>query len=129
MLSTSNNVPTSLPISQTWGDQPWEGLSVDHVGITTGWHSGTVTDACVDFAAPGLPAGYEWQCQTVVEGVFDHGDSGGPVFTRLGSKRVMFAGILSRATDSTWTSYTFSSYPNICIDYDFCPVVTRYWSH
>jgi hypothetical protein len=119
---------TSRIIDGIWDDQPWEGVSLDHVGARTGWHSGTVTDACVDFEVPDLGSAYEWQCLTIVDGLFNHGDSGGAVFSAMPGKRVMFAGILSQfVTNGDTTHYAFSSYPNICIDYGFCPVVTKDW--
>jgi hypothetical protein len=113
-----------------WDDQPWEGVSLDHVGAKTGWHSGTVTAACMDFpgGAPDLDSTYEYQCLTVDSSLFNFGDSGGPVFSNGPGKTVSFAGILSRflvAGDTT--KFAFSSYINICADYAFCPVVEKIW--
>jgi hypothetical protein len=119
---------TSYSIDGVWDDQPWEGVSLDHVGAASGWHSGTVTDACVDFTVPDLGSNYEWQCFTVVEGLASHGDSGGPVFSLGPGKRVMFAGLVSQWVSLTDTThYAFSSYPNICTDYAFCPQVEKDW--
>lgn len=117
---------TTRTVVGGWGEQPWEGTSVDHVGITTGWHSGTVTVACMDFQV-GQP-GYDdhwYDCQTVVDGPASQGDSGGPVFTKVVGKSVMFAGIVSRWVsypDDT-THYVFSAYPNICTHFQYCPIL------
>jgi hypothetical protein len=114
---------TSRYIDGVWSDQPFEGATLDHVGVVSGWHSGTVVSSCSDWQVgdPGYSS-YEWQCQTVVSGLASHGDSGGPVFSQLPGKNVMFAGLVSRYGSDT-TQYVFSSYPNICVDLGGCPYV------
>jgi hypothetical protein len=117
---------TSRRVTEYFDDQPWEGVHLDHTGAVTGWHSGTVTESCVNFEAPvpGL-SGYELKCQTITSGLADYGDSGGPVFTESGGKRVTFVGIVSLRPDgATDTLYTFSAYPNICSDLGACPRVS-----
>jgi len=124
---------TGISISGGWGEQPWEGISLDEVGAYGGWHSGTVTDACVDVVAAGFPLNdHEWQCLTEVSGTPSHGDSGGPVFSsRIIGKSTMWAGIISAYMHTTTTTdsthYLFSSYVNICTEYSFCPVIAKTW--
>jgi hypothetical protein len=106
-----------------WSDQPWEGVTLYHVGAKTGWHSGTVTESCSDWAV-GEPTynDREWECQPVVEGVAGHGDSGGPVFSAAPGNGFLFAGIVSRFGNDT-AHYVFSSFANICLDLGGCPTV------
>ena len=114
---------TSLFSNGYWSDQPWEGVTLYHVGAKTGWHSGTVTESCSDWQVgePGY-SNYEWECQTVVAGIAGHGDSGGPVFSRDGGKDFLFAGLVSRFGNDT-AHYVLSSFANICLDLGGCPTV------
>jgi hypothetical protein len=71
---------------------PLLGDTVHKVGRTTGWTFGQVIGTCVDTRVSG--SDITMLCQTVVAGGADHGDSGSPVFVRVGSTQARIAGIL-----------------------------------
>ncbi len=74
---------------------PFAGDTVHKVGRTTGWTFGTVVSTCADINVSG--ADDTQLCQTRVQAGAGGGDSGSPVFYRIGSgtnPKVKLAGIL-----------------------------------
>ena len=93
---------------------PLTGDLVHKVGRTTGWTYGTVVATCVDVNVSGSDV--TELCQYIVRGGGGPGDSGSPVFYRIGSSpRVKLAGILwGGGTDpNVGTVYVFSPLENI----------------
>jgi hypothetical protein len=72
---------------------PLEGAVVHKVGRTTGWTYGSVIATCADVNVGGTDI--TMLCQSLVIAGDDHGDSGSPVFSRIGnSTNVKLVGIL-----------------------------------
>jgi hypothetical protein len=93
---------------------PLTGNVVHKVGRTTGWTFGSVVATCVD--ANVGDSDITKLCQTVVRAGDDHGDSGSPVFSRIGnSTNVKLVGILwGGGTDSELRHvFVFSPLENI----------------
>lgn len=68
------------------------GQKLSHVGRTTGWTSGLVTETCVDINVTGSEI--TQLCQDYVDAYVAGGDSGSPVFGEHGDGTVFLAGIL-----------------------------------
>lgn len=71
---------------------PLVGQTAHKVGSTTGWTFGEVVGTCIDGNVSGSDV--TMLCQTVVAGGGGPGDSGSPVFSRVGSKQAKLMGIL-----------------------------------
>ena len=85
--------------------------TVNKVGRTTGWTSGSVTNSCVNVNVSG--SNIQLLCQTLVEGsgtIVGGGDSGSPVFTGTGN--VTLVGILWGGS-SSGDLFVFSPLKNI----------------
>jgi hypothetical protein len=93
---------------------PFIGDTVHKVGRTTGWTYGTVIATCVDVNVSGST---DTQfCQTRVRGGAGPGDSGSPVFYRVGSTaKVKLTGILWGGSSDpvNGSTYIFSPLANI----------------
>lgn len=93
---------------------PLTGEIVHKVGRTTGWTYGTVISTCVDTNITGTD--YTQLCQARVRGGGGPGDSGSPVFYRVGaSTKIKLAGILWGGTFDpvSGATYVFSPLDNI----------------
>ena len=93
---------------------PLTGDFVHKVGRTTGWTYGTVVATCGDFNVGGTDV--TELCQSAVRGGGGPGDSGSPVFYRIGSStKVKLAGILwgGGSSPDLGTVYVFSPLANI----------------
>ncbi len=71
---------------------PLVGQTAHKVGSTTGWTFGEVVGTCIDGNVSGSDV--TMLCQTIVAGGGGPGDSGSPVFSRVGSKQAKLMGIL-----------------------------------
>ncbi len=71
---------------------PFIGQTAHKVGITTGWTFGNVVGTCIDANISG--SDLTMLCQTAVAAGGGPGDSGSPVFSRVGSKQAKLMGIL-----------------------------------
>jgi hypothetical protein len=71
---------------------PLFGQTAHKVGRTTGWTFGDVVGTCVDTNISG--SDISMLCQTFVAGGGGPGDSGSPVFGRVGAKQARLMGIL-----------------------------------
>lgn len=93
---------------------PFIGDSVHKVGRTTGWTFGTVVATCADINVSGSTD--TQLCQTRVRGGAGPGDSGSPVFYRVGfGAKVKLAGILwgGGSDPINGATYIFSPLDNI----------------
>lgn len=68
------------------------GQRLSHVGRTTGWTSGLVTETCVDVSV--TDSDITQLCQDLVDAYVAGGDSGSPVFGRYTDGTVFLAGLL-----------------------------------
>jgi hypothetical protein len=96
------------------GDSPLSGEILHKVGRTTGWTYGTVVSTCADVNITGTD--YTQLCQARVRGGGGPGDSGSPVFYRVGaSTKIKLAGILWGGTFDPLSGaiYVFSPLDNI----------------
>lgn len=88
------------------------GMTVQKVGRTTGWTSGSVTNSCATVNVSGT--NIQLLCQTLVENsnatIVQGGDSGSPVFT--GSSAATLVGILWGG-NSSGSLFVFSPLKNI----------------
>ena len=89
-----------------------EGMIVSKVGRTTGWTFGLVTRVCEPQSQGG---GFRLLCQATVNRLsgdnplFDHGDSGSPVFLHLGGQNeISLAGLGWGFNPRTKSSFSFS---------------------
>jgi hypothetical protein len=92
----------------------FEGSLVHKVGRTTGWTYGFVVATCADVKVSGQDI--TQLCQTIVGAGSGGGDSGSPVFSRIGSTaKVKLDGILwGGGTDSFDNSiFVFSPIANV----------------
>ncbi len=93
---------------------PFIGDTVHKVGRTTGWTFGTVVATCADINVSGSTD--TQLCQTRVRGGAGPGDSGSPVFYRVGfTAKVKLAGILwgGGSDPINGATYIFSPLDNI----------------
>lgn len=82
------------------------GTTLHKVGRTTGWTSGTVSSTCILTRQSGGP----WlTCQSLVRALSNSGDSGSPVFARVGTGDATLHGILWGGT-RTGTEFVFSPF-------------------
>lgn len=117
-------------VSGAWtsGDL-YVGMTVNKVGRTSGWTTGTISATCTRFFKyyPAVPQTHALECQTVASVTVMYGDSGSPVFTINGDgTNVTIAGILWGATDiyyddaddryDIFASLIFSSWTNLQTD-------------
>jgi hypothetical protein len=107
----ANDPNQSILVSGAGDSDVKVGTRVSKTGWKTGWTVGTIQHVCADVPAGGLPAGAKpivLLCQTIVQGVADHGDSGSPVFTSApGFIDAQYVGILWGSTDGTNNDDTF----------------------
>lgn len=94
-LTIDPAMPRFTIISET--AYPHMGETIDKIGRTTGWTSGTVTSSCTDINV--ADSDVTLLCQDLVAAGSDHGDSGSPVFyyygdTPLGPDAISLVGIL-----------------------------------
>jgi hypothetical protein len=91
------------------------GATLNKVGQTTGWTSGKVVATCADVSVSGTDPKLAQLCQTIVAAHSDHGDSGSPVFARVGnSASVRLVGILwGGATSNGQDVFVFSPFDSI----------------
>jgi hypothetical protein len=94
---------------------PLAGTIVHKVGRTTGWSAGSILQTCVDVNVSGTDI--TLLCQSLVAADVDSGDSGSPVFTRIGSgANAKLVGILwggGSAGASGFRVFVFSPLANI----------------
>ncbi len=87
--------------------------TVNKVGRTTGWTSGTITNTCVTINVSG--SNVQLQCQTMVTNnsatIVSGGDSGSPVFRIASGDNVTLLGILWGGSGTT--TFVFSPLKNI----------------
>jgi len=85
--------PSSSRFTITATGTVFEGSLVHKVGRTTGWTYGFVVDTCAEVKVS--TEDITQLCQTIVQSGADGGDSGSPVFSRIGStSKVKLDGIL-----------------------------------
>ena len=72
---------------------PMMGTKIKKVGRTTGKTGGMVSLTCMDFTSPFLENADLLACQNRATYLAEVGDSGSPVFKKLSSTTVQFAGI------------------------------------
>jgi len=90
---------------------PVVGQVLHKTGRTTGWSSGPVTQTCMDVGVSGSNPPIAMLCQDRVEAAVAGGDSGSPVFERIGSTNdVRLVGILWGGSANT---FVLSSMENI----------------
>ena len=86
------------------------GQTVHKIGRTTGWTRGSVSNTCVNVNVNGT--NITQLCQTLVSAGVGAGDSGSPVFRRVGTgSNVTLVGILWGGSGSSL--YVFSPISNI----------------
>jgi len=107
------------------GEQPFAlaGQTLEKVGRSSGWTTGPVILTCADFGV--AETDLAQLCQDVVLSGVRPGDSGAPVFARLGptSSDVLLTGILWGGGDLDGLPvYVFSSMENI--EFDLGPLIT-----
>jgi len=85
------------------------GRSLDHIGNSSGWQPGTVTNTCVH--GGNGPPGKWFVCEYGVASPNLSGDSGGPVFAVAPDGTVWLAGILRAGNGLDF--YTFSTFESI----------------
>lgn len=97
---------------------PLVGEVLDKMGRTSGWTRGPVTRSCVSFRISSTPP-TALLCQDVVHAFATFGDSGSPVFQRLGSaNNVKVYGLLWGASVSGPPySFVFSAVDNIRLEF------------
>lgn len=96
------------------GSSPLIGTIVHKVGRTTGWSAGSIVQTCADINVGG--SDITQLCQSRVTADGGPGDSGSPVFTRVGaSTKVKLTGILwgGGVSPSGTTDFIFSPLANI----------------
>jgi hypothetical protein len=100
------NIVTEFPF-------PFLGETAHKVGSTSGWTAGTVVATCVDVLQSG--SNIVKLCQDIVAAGVRGGDSGSPVFERLGGSDVALTGLLwGGGTDGAGqTVFVFSAMENI----------------
>ncbi len=82
---------------------PMVGNVLNKIGRTTGWTMGPVTQTCVDTGVSGATPPIAMLCQDFVQAAVAGGDSGSPVFERIGdSGNVRLVGILWGGGGSTF---------------------------
>jgi len=86
------------------------GQTVNKVGRTTGWTSGTITNKCVNTGVSGTRI--VQLCQTFVSAGVGGGDSGSDVFQIVSSTNVKLAGVLWGGS-SSGTQFVFSPFANV----------------
>jgi hypothetical protein len=106
----SLTIDTTNPMFEIVEERPRTlvGDSVNKVGRTTGWSSGTVIAACVNVGVAGTSPQQVMLCQdrfNMTPGT-QGGDSGSPMFQRVGVNGARLVGIL-------WGTTTFSPMENI----------------
>ena len=90
------------------------GETVNKVGRTTGWTFGPVIETCINSIVVGTVPPIVQRCQDRVRADVAGGDSGSPVFRRLGSGgNVRLSGILWGGSVSGEVTFVFSSMGNI----------------
>jgi hypothetical protein len=94
-----------------------EGDTVDKVGRTTGWTSGTVVEICARARVEnddGSDSGITLLDQVIVAATSDHGDSGAPAFVYdPGTNTASFAGILWGGSED---KFIFSPVSSIALE-------------
>jgi hypothetical protein len=95
---------------------PFLGEIAHKVGRTTGWTMGPVVETCVDVLSSGTDR--VLLCQDIVLAGSGGGDSGSPVFERLGPSEVALTGILwGGGTDAFGAPvFVFSAFENIVLE-------------
>jgi hypothetical protein len=89
---------------------PLTGDVVHKVGRTTGWTYGSVIATCADLRVGGTDI--TMLCQSLAIAGDDHGDSGSPVFSRIGSStNVKLVGILWGGGDDPTLGHLFAFSP------------------
>jgi len=100
---------------------PLDGSVVHKVGRTTGWTFGSVVATCVD--ANVASSDVTKLCQSVVQAGDDGGDSGSPVFSRIGSSaNVKLVGILWGGADNPELGHLFVFSPLDNIEQELGPL-------
>jgi len=89
------------------------GVTVNKVGRTTGWTSGSITNTCVNTGVTGTSI--VQLCQTFVSAKVGAGDSGSDVFQVTSSTNVKLAGVLW-GCNSAGTQFVFSPFANVTRD-------------
>jgi hypothetical protein len=101
----------------------YSGMSIQKIGETTGWRSGSVTNTCYDVALTGGPI---IKCEVQTNGTSEQGDSGGPVFWWDGaSSEVLFAGLNSAGTTSAGFPHYFTPMAQITQDLSATMTIVR----
>jgi len=86
------------------------GTTVNKVGRTTGWTSGSITNTCVNTGVSG--SNIVQLCQTFVSAGVGGGDSGSDVFQITSGSNVKLAGVLWGG-NSGGTQFVFSPFGNV----------------
>ena len=86
------------------------GTTINKVGRTTGWTSGTLTNKCVNTGVSG--SRIVQLCQNFVSAGVGAGDSGSDVFQVVSSTNVRLAGILWGGS-SSGTQFVYSPFANV----------------
>ena len=95
---------------------PFLGETAHKVGRTTGWTQGPVVETCVDVNSSGSDR--VLLCQDLVLAGAGEGDSGSPVFERLGPSEVALTGIMWGFGTGAFGEplYVFSAFENITLE-------------
>ena len=112
---TQDDLPTTVTVGQT----------VNKIGRTTGWTSGTVTNTCVNTGVSGTKI--VQLCQTFVSSnntIVLGGDSGSGVWQGLGGSSVKLVGILWGGNGSG-TQFVYSPLANVVQVQELGPLTTH----
>ena len=95
---------------------PFLGETAHKVGRTTGWTQGPVVETCVDLNSSGTDR--VLLCQDIVLAGAGAGDSGSPVFERVGPSEVALTGIMWGFGTGAFGEplYAFSAFENISLE-------------
>jgi hypothetical protein len=110
-LTVSSTAPTFSIVAQDVTNDRFSG-TVNKVGRTTGWTSGTVAQTCVNVNVSGTSL--QLLCQTMVQGsgtIVSGGDSGSPVFTLSGGNATLVGLLWGGSSDNRL--FVFSPLRNV----------------